>query len=143
MIPDVIIDIEKRILFMLNVKQSEFILEINSLFTQSITQVQESLREFNLMKEETIELFINSACGNNTFMRKLHKIQSTESYKYLKNNVDKVPAVIERYNLSVKFDEGIKKIIFNEETEVSDILHLLADDYVQRYISEKDDILDS
>lgn len=93
------------------------------------------------MQEDTIIDFLNEVSGKNTYMRKLHKIQTTQSYQYFYNNIERVPEVLRQYNLNVNFDEINGQIIFDEDTDVGDVLHLFADDYVRRYISERDDVI--
>lgn len=140
-LPDIIIDVDKRITFILNVTQAEYILQIENLFIGTLNTVSNNLREFDLMRQDTIEEFINQVSGKNNYMRKLHKIQTTQSYQYFHNNIAKIPDVLNQYDLNVNFDEDTGQIIFDEETDVVDVLHLFADDYVKRYISERDDMM--
>ena len=141
LVPDIIIDAQYNIAFILNVVQAEYILDINSLFTGTLTEFSNNLREFNLMREETIETFINQINGKNNYMRKLHKIQTTQSYQYFHQNIERIPEVIEQYGLTINFDSENGEIIFDNETDVGDVLHLFADDYIRRYISERDDVI--
>lgn len=140
-IPDIILDTRENLAFILNVTQSEYILQIDSLFMATLNRISGNLREFELMREDTIESFINEISGKNNYMRKLHKIQTSQSYQYFYNNINRIPDVLRQYNLNVNFDEESGQIIFDEETDVGDVLHLLADDYVRRYISERDDVM--
>ncbi|MBF8982592.1 hypothetical protein IZY60_03475 [Lutibacter sp. B2] len=140
-IPDIILDTRENLAFILNVTQAEYILQIDSLFIGTLNNVSNNLREFNLMRIDTIERFINEVSGKNNYMRKLHKIQTTQSYQYFYNNITRIPEVLRQYNLNVNFDEQNRWIIFDEETDVGDVLHLFADDYVRRYISERDDVM--
>lgn len=140
-IPDIIVDTGENIAFILNITQSEYILEIDTLFVGTLNNVSEHLRNFNLMREDTIDTFINEISTKNNYMRKLHKIQTTQSYQYFYNNITKIPDVLTQYNLNVNFDAQNGEIIFDEDTDVGDVLHLLADDYVRRYISERDDVM--
>lgn len=140
-IPDIILDMNKNIAFILNVTQAEYILQIETLFIGTLNTVSNNLKEFQLMKEETIENFIEEVSSKNNYMRKLHKIQTTQSYQYFKNNITRIPDVLTKYNLNVNFDEQNGQIIFDNETDVGDVLHLFADDYVKRYISERDDVM--
>ncbi|NFN18561.1 DUF4868 domain-containing protein [Clostridium botulinum] len=139
--PDIILDTVENMAFIMNVVQAEYILQIDSLFIGTLNNVSENLREFNLMREETIEEFINQVSGKNNYMRKLHKIQTTQSYQYFQRNIDRIPEVLRQYDLNVNFDAENGQIIFDEETDVVDVLHLFADDYVKRYISERDDVI--
>lgn len=93
------------------------------------------------MREDTIIDFLNEVSSKNTYMRKLHKIQTTQSYQYFYNNIDRIPEVLRQYELDVNFDVENGQIIFDEETDVGDVLHLFADDYIKRYISERDDVI--
>lgn len=140
-IPDIILDINNSIAFILNVTQAEYILQIESLFRGTLNTVSTNLREFNLMQENTIDSFIEEVSSKNNYMRKLHKIQTTQSYQYFQNNINKIPDVLQKYDLNVNFNEEQGYIIFDEETDVGDVLHLFADDYVKRYISERDDVI--
>lgn len=141
-IPDIIVDTENNDAFILNMTQAEYILNIMKLFKGTLNVVATNLKEFQLMDTEGIDRFIQLVSEKNGYIRKLHKIQTTESYKHLKTNKNVVPSVLEKYNLNVEFDEKEGEIIFNEDTDITDVLHLLADDYVKRYISETDDIVD-
>ena len=140
-IPDIILDTRENCSFILNITQAEYILEIDELFRGTMNNVETNLRRFNLMQEDTIIDFLNEVSGKNTYMRKLHKIQTTQSYQYFYNNIERVPEVLRQYNLNVNFDEINGQIIFDEDTDVGDVLHLFADDYVRRYISERDDVI--
>lgn len=140
-IPDIIWDTKENILFILNVTQAEYILEIDQLFRGTINNVSTHLKNFNLMREDTIIDFLNEVSSKNTYMRKLHKIQTTQSYQYFYNNIDRIPEVLRQYELDVNFDVENGQIIFDEETDVGDVLHLFADDYIKRYISERDDVI--
>ena len=140
-IPDIIWDTKENILFILNVTQAEYILEIDQLFRGTIDNVSIHLKNFNLMKEDTIIDFLNKVSSKNTYMRKLHKIQTTQSYQYFHNNIERIPEVLRQYELNVNFDLENGQIIFDEETDVGDVLHLFADDYIKRYISERDDVI--
>ena len=141
LVPDIIIDVECELAFVLNVVQAEYILEIDTLFTGTISNFSNNLREFNLMSEDTIEGFITQVMGKNNYMRKLHKIQTTQSYQYFHQNRSKIPDVLTEYGLTINFDEANGQIIFDDETDVGDVLHLFADDYVRRYISERNDVM--
>ncbi|QXE19312.1 Kiwa anti-phage protein KwaB-like domain-containing protein [Clostridium sp. 001] len=140
-IPDIILDASGIFAFILNVTQAEYILEIDSLFVSALNNASSNLREYNLMKSDTIESFISEVSKKNNYMRKLHKIEATHSYQYFHNNINRIPEVLKLYNLNVKFDEQNGMIIFDDETDVSDVLHLFADDYVKRHISQKDDVI--
>ncbi|AUN26215.1 hypothetical protein RSJ21_13495 [Clostridium botulinum] len=142
MIPDIIVDTENNDAFILNMTQAEYILNIMKLFKGTLNVVATNLKEFQLMDIEGIDRFIQLVSEKNGYIRKLHKIQTTESYKHLKTNKNVVPSVLEKYNLNVEFDEKEGEIIFNEDTDITDVLHLLADDYVKRYISKTDDIVE-
>ncbi|APU60722.1 Kiwa anti-phage protein KwaB-like domain-containing protein [Clostridium botulinum] len=141
-IPDIIVDTENNDAFILNMTQAEYILNIMKLFKGTLNVVATNLKEFQLMDIEGIDRFIQLVSEKNGYIRKLHKIQTTESYKHLKTNKNVVPSVLEKYNLNVEFDEKEGEIIFNEDTDITDVLHLLADDYVKRYISKTDDIVE-
>lgn len=141
LVPDIIIDAQCNIAFILNVVQAEYILDINSLFTGTLTEFSNNLREFNLMREETIETFINQINGKNNYMRKLHKIQTTQSYHYFHQNIERIPEVLAQYGLTINFDRENGEIIFDDQTDVGDVLHLFADDYIRRHISERDDVM--
>ena len=82
LIPDIIIDVQNEVAFILNIVQAEYILDIDRLFTGTLTNFSDNLRAFNLMREDTIAEFINQVSGKNNYMRKLHKIQTTQSYQY-------------------------------------------------------------
>lgn len=140
-VPDIIIDTQCELAFILNIVQAEYILEIHSLFTGTLNDFSNNLREFNLMRDDTINEFINQVSGKNNYMRKLHKIQTTQSYQYVQQNINRIPEVLNQYGLSIHFDEENGQIIFDEETDVVDVLHLFADDYVRRYISGTDDVI--
>ncbi|MGL6186364.1 MAG: Kiwa anti-phage protein KwaB-like domain-containing protein [Clostridium chrysemydis] len=141
LVPDIIVDVECELAFVLNVVQAEYILEIDSLFTGTLNNFSNNLRDFNLMREDTIEGFITQVMGKNNYMRKLHKIQTTQSYQYFHQNISKIPDVLAQYGLTINFDEANGQIVFDDETDVGDVLHLFADDYVKRYISERDDVM--
>lgn len=141
LVPDIIIDVQGEMVFILNVVQAEYTLEINRLFTSTLTNFSNNLREFNLMRDDTINEFINKVSGKNNYMRKLHKIQTTQSYQYFHQNIDIIPEVLNQYGLNINFDEQNGQIVFDEETDVGDVLHLFADDYVRRYISRIDDVI--
>lgn len=140
-IPDIILNIRTNVAFILNIIQAEYILEIETLFVSTLNTVSNNLREFNLMRADTIENFINEVSQKNNYMRKLHKIQTTQSYQYFQNNIRSIPEVLGLYNLNVNFDEENGQIIFDDETDIGDVLHLFADDYVKRYISRIDDVI--
>lgn len=140
-IPDIIVDTRENIAFILNVTQSEYILDIDTLFVGTLNNVSQNLRDFSLMRADTIDSFISEVSNKNNYMRKLHKIQTTQSYQYFYNNIARIPDVLRQYNLNVNFDEQNGQIIFDEDTDVGDVLHLFADDYVRRYISERDDVM--
>lgn len=141
LVPDIIIDIQNEVAFILNVVQAEYILEIDRLFIGTLTNFSDNLRQFNLMREDTIAEFINEVSGKNNYMRKLHKIHTTQSYQYFHQNIDIIPEVLNQYGLNINFDEQNGQIIFDEETDVGDVLHLFADDYVRRHISRRDDVI--
>ena len=141
LIPDIIIDTQNEIAFILNVVQAEYILEIDRLFTGTLTNFSNNLREFTLMREDTIGEFINQVSGKNNYMRKLHKIQTTQSYQYFHQNIDIIPEILNQYGLNINFDEQNGQLVFDEETDVGDVLHLFADDYVRRHISRRDDVI--
>ena len=141
LIPDIIIDVQNEVAFILNIVQAEYILDIDRLFTGTLTNFSDNLIEFNLMREDTIAEFINQVSGKNNYMRKLHKIQTTQSYQYFHQNIDIIPDVLNQYGLNINFDEQNGQIVFDEETDVGDVLHLFADDYVRRHISRRDDVI--
>lgn len=141
LVPDIIIDAQGSIAFIINAVQAEYILDINTLFTGTLTQFSNNLKKFKLMREETIEAFINQINGKNNYMRKLHKIQTTKSYQYFLQNIEKIPEVLFQYGLAIKFDKKSGQIIFDDDTDVGDVLHLFADDYIRRHISERDGVM--
>ena len=141
LIPDIIIDVQNEVAFILNIVQAEYILDIDRLFTGTLTNFSDNLRAFNLMREDTIAEFINQVSGKNNYMRKLHKIQTTQSYQYFHQNIDIIPEILNQYGLNINFDEQNGQIVFDEETDVGDVLHLFADDYVRRHISRRDDVI--
>ena len=141
LIPDIIIDVQNEVAFILNIVQAEYILDIDRLFTGTLTNFSDNLRAFNLMREDTIAEFINQVSGKNNYMRKLHKIQTTQSYQYFHQNIDIIPDVLNQYGLNINFEEQNGQIVFDEETDVGDVLHLFADDYVRRHISRRDDVI--
>lgn len=140
-IPDIIIDVQGRVAFLMNISQAEYILEIEDLFSVTLNTFSQNLRDFNLMSADTIDNFIERIRLNKSHMRKLHKIQTTGTYEYFVQNINRIPEVIEAYDLNVNFDQENGCVIFSEESSVSDILHLLADDYIIRYISERNDVM--
>lgn len=93
------------------------------------------------MRIDTIENFINEVSSKNNYMRKLHRIQTTQSYQYFSTYINRIPEVLKQYDLNVNFDEQNGQIIFDQETNVGDVLHLFADDYVRRYISNRPDVM--
>ena len=135
--PDIIFDIKNDIALLTNVIQSEYILSIDQLFMNSI----DKFNSLKIISESTENDFIDKVKSSNKFIRKLHKIISEETYKHFENNIDNVKDVIKYYNLDIKLDENSNKILFDENTEINDVLHLLGDDYIRKYISQKDDIL--
>ena len=140
-IPDIIVDVKNSLAFILNMNQAEYILNIIKLFKGTLKVASDSLKELELMNCEGIDIFIENVASKNRYIRKLHSIQNKETHKYLKQNKEIVPDVIKKYNLNIKFDSKKGQIIIDEDTEIIDVLHLLADDYVKRYISETDDIV--
>lgn len=136
--PDIIFDLENELALLLNVTQAEYILDINKLFNNSIQQ----FKNLNLMSINTIDEFLSKINSSSRYTRKLHKIQTEKTYQYFQNNKDKVDEVIAEYKLCVSFDKNTGEIIFDENTEIIDVLRLLSDDYVKRLISDKKDIID-
>ncbi|MBU3176500.1 hypothetical protein KPL47_08950 [Clostridium estertheticum] len=118
-IPDIILDTREKLAFILNVTQAEYILQIESLFIETLNTVSDNLREFKLMRIDTIDRFIDEVSGKNNYMRKLHKIQTTKSYQYFRDNITKIPEVLAQYDLNVNFDEQNGQIIFDEETNIA------------------------
>lgn len=141
MVPDIVFDITENCSFLINPKQSEYILNINNLFIRTIDNMKQYIQEYNIIREDTIDNFIEEVYSKNNYMRKVHNIQTSQSYQYFYDNIDKIPDVLNLYNLNVNFDKDNNNIIFDEETSVGDVLHLLADDYIKRYISERDDVI--
>ena len=61
--------------------------------------------------------------------------------QYFHQNIDIIPEILNQYGLNINFDEQNGQIVFDEETDVGDVLHLFADDYVRRHISRRDDVI--
>lgn len=91
--PDIIFDVTNNILFMLNVVQSENILNLHGLFKKSLDIILDELKNKNLMSEKDFEIFTIRVKKNKNYVRRLHKIYVNNYHKYLiddiKNNGSK------------------------------------------------------
>ena len=98
------------------------------------------------MKEEKIflnpnhiENFLEEMKSKKSTYRKLVKMARENAFKTYKENIISVPKVIEEFNLDIKFDI-LNNAIDLENSSKEDILHLIADEYVLKYLSGRKEI---
>lgn len=142
-IPDIIFDVDNEIFFMLNVVQSEYILNLDDLFTNSMNIIQQELKKRKIMNDKSFEEFITKVEKNKNHIRRLHKIYVGKLHEYLinglNNNIDKIERIIDKHNVGVNIDKHKKQILVNGDTDITDVLHLLSDDFFTRDISDISD----
>lgn len=86
-----------------------------------------------------IEDFLNEMKSKKSTYRKLVKMARQNAFKTYKENILSVPKVIEEFELNIKFDTENNTIDL-EKSSKEDILHLIADDYVLKYLSGRKEI---
>lgn len=142
-IPDIIFDVDNEIFFMLNVVQSEYILNLDDLFTNSMNIIQQELKKRKIMNDKSFEEFITKVKKNKNHIRRLHKIYVGKLHEYLinglNNNINKIERIIDKHNVGVNIDKHKKQILVNGDTDITDVLHLLSDDFFTRDISDISD----
>lgn len=142
LLPDIILDTKRSIAIILNVKAAEFILSIGKLFQKSVNKFKEIETIKAIMDSDSIDVFSQKVMGKNTYLRKLQKIVTSNTYQHFYENLEIINEVIDKFSLNVIFNEKTKQLVVDADTDIVDVLHLLADDYVAKYISKCDDVID-
>ncbi|AGE29397.1 DUF4868 domain-containing protein [Enterococcus faecium] len=140
--PDLVYDMADKRAFLFNSKQSEYIIDLEVEITKTKKSFPDIQKENAIFTEGSYPLFEEAISYlNKTKVRKFVKMIENKTYQKFVDNRDKALGIKQKYNFSIYFNE-YNEIIFNDDTSMEDILHLLSDDYVQSYLDEESMVRD-
>ena len=84
---------------------------------------------------DNMELFIDNCKGNGHYIKKLTKAIILKCFENIEKNKDKIPNVIDEFNLKIELDEN-NRIIYKEK-DTKEILDLLLEHYVKSALTNK------
>lgn len=108
---------------------------INRYYFQQLFQFREAYVKFvnnsleALKKENVIdnfEQFSERCLASGNLVRKLVKVVKEDRLKWLKQNIDEAKKVKEEYGLKIDFDSSGKKIDYNSNCNISDVMKLIC-----------------
>lgn len=141
-VPDVIYSMDEQKAFLINVKQAEYIVDLEVNMTKTQSKFPEIQKEFTIFTADSFINFQNKIqVQNQTIIRKFVKLIENETYIKFVENRSNALDIKNMFNMTIEFDDD-KHIIFNDETSIDDVLHLLSDDYVQSYLDLQGRLLD-
>ena len=125
---------------LLSRNQAEYLLDIEKIFKGLVENVKNTMEDEKIFLDiGHIEDFLNEMKSKKSTYRKLVKMARQNAFKTYKENILSVPKVIEEFELNIKFDTENNTIDL-EKSSKEDILHLIADDYVLKYLSGRKEI---
>ncbi|GFH43361.1 hypothetical protein Hs30E_19120 [Lactococcus hodotermopsidis] len=140
--PDLIFDMDMKQAFLLNVKQSEYIIDLEVAIDKLREKFPDIQKENRIFSKDSFELFEKKISSlNKTRIRKFVKMIEEEKYHKFVEHRNQAVKIKERYSLTIEFND-CNEIVFGPDTSIEDILHLLADDYVQSYLDEESRVVD-
>lgn len=139
---DLVYDMADKRVFLFNSKQSEYIIDLEVEITKTKKSFPDIQKKNAIFTEGSYPLFEEAISDlNKTKVRKFVKMIENKTYQKFVDNRDKALGIKQKYNFSINFNE-YNEIIFNDDTSMEDILHLLSDDYVQSYLDEESMVRD-
>ena len=142
MTPDIIYNIEEEKAFLLNVKQAEYIVDLEVNMTKTQEKFPEIQSKVNIFTADSFEKFQERIKEQNkSIIRKIVKMIEYETYQKFVDNRSNALEIKEMFKMTIEFDSE-NQIIFDDETSIDDVLHLLSDDYVQSYLDKQGRRLD-
>ena len=78
---------------------------------------------------------------NKSTIRKFVKMIENKTYQKFVDNRSNALEIKTMFEMTIEFNSE-NHIIFDDETSIDDVLHLLSDDYVQSYLDKKGRRLD-
>lgn len=142
MIPDIIYNIDEEKAFLLNVKQAEYIVDLEVNMTKTQEKFPEIQSKVNIFTADSFEKFQERIKEQNkSIIRKIVKMIEYETYQKFVDNRSNALEIKEMFKMTIEFDSE-NQIIFDDETSIDDVLHLLSDDYVQSYLDKQGRRLD-
>lgn len=133
-IPDIIyfLDLEKA--FLLNEKQAEYIIELDShieKIKEVFPEVQKKSKIFSTKSFPTFRIALEEQ--NKSKIRKFVNMIEEKTYEKFIKHREKAVKIKDMYSLNINFNKN-NEIEFDKSTSMDDILHLLSDDYVQSFL---------
>ena len=142
MTPDIIYNIDEEKAFLLNVKQAEYIVDLEVNMTKTQEKFPEIQSKVNIFTADSFEKFQERIKEQNkSIIRKIVKMIEYETYQKFVDNRSNALEIKEMFKMTIEFDSE-DQIIFDDETSIDDVLHLLSDDYVQSYLDKQGRRLD-
>lgn len=142
MTPDIIYNIDEEKAFLLNVKQAEYIVDLEVNMTKTQEKFPEIQSKVNIFTADSFEKFQERIKEQNkSIIRKIVKMIEYETYQKFVDNRSNALEIKEMFKMTIEFDSE-NQIIFDDETSIDDVLHLLSDDYVQSYLDKQGRRLD-
>ena len=142
MIPDIIYNIDEEKAFLLNVKQAEYIVDLEVNMTKTQNKFPEIQSKVNIFTADSFEKF--QVCiqeQNKSTIRKFVKMIENKTYQKFVDNRSNALEIKTMFEMTIEFNSE-NHIIFDDETSIDDVLHLLSDDYVQSYLDKQGRRLD-
>ena len=142
MTPDIIYNIDEEKAFLLNVKQAEYIVDLEVNMTKTQNKFPEIQSKVNIFTADSFEKF--QVCiqeQNKSTIRKFVKMIENKTYQKFVDNRSNALEIKTMFEMTIEFNSE-NHIIFDDETSIDDVLHLLSDDYVQSYLDKKGRRLD-
>lgn len=140
--PDIIYSIDEQKAFLLNVKQAEYIVDLEVNMTKTQNKFPEIQSKVNIFTADSFEKFQERIQEQNkSIIRKFVKMIENETYQKFVDNRSNALEIKKMFEMTIEFDSE-NHIIFDDETSIDDVLHLLSDDYVQSYLDKQGRRLD-
>ena len=133
-------EVDKSFFCLFTRNQAEYLLDTEKIFRGLVENVKKIMKEEKFfLNPNHIENFLEEMKSKKSTYRKLVKMARENAFKTYKENIISVPKVIEEFNLDIKFDI-LNNAIDLENSSKEDILHLIADEYVLKYLSGRKEI---
>lgn len=111
------------VMYVLNKSSFESFFNFSTAYQYKVQSSIDTLQELDVVNN--LDGFVQHCLTSDTLTRRLVKIINEEKFERLQSFISRVPAVIQEFTLDVNFDASTNKIIYDENSNVSDIITLI------------------
>lgn len=120
-------------LFVLNRYFFELIFNFSDTYKDVLENALEKIRKHDII--DGLNDFEEECLDSNSIAKKFTRIMREGGLETFLENKDSIPAIIQDYNLNVKFRDG--KLVYEDKTNLWEIIKLLSNDFVEAALNKQ------